>query len=144
MVVELIKNLYTGTYPPPPPPPPKKKIIGNDLYLGKSSMLRSVLRGEEEFVAPYYGCSLSPGKQPQCVRALHWDKKGINLSQILAMTQCSEMKQGPKHPSTCMVAQESVTGCLGGSVGRSYRGSDSRSKGLHDPSSNPVRSTRKP
>ena len=31
----------------------------------------------KNWVAPYYGCSLSPGKAAQISHALHWDKKMI-------------------------------------------------------------------
>ena len=32
---------------------------------------------QNNWVAPYYGCSLSPGKAARISRALHWDKKII-------------------------------------------------------------------
>ena len=34
------------------------------------------------WVAPYYGCSLSPGKAAQMSHALHWDKKVISSNLI--------------------------------------------------------------
>ena len=43
------------------------------------------LRGEGGgglWVAPYYGCSLSPGKAAGISRAFHWYEKGMSSDQI--------------------------------------------------------------